>query len=512
MHDERINYILVGSFVLAMVAALVLSLALLTGRTGATDTYYTSYGDVTGLKYGSQVLYMGYPVGQVADIDPQAEAGGVRFRLALALDESFGEWRVPRDSVAQVRAEGLLAAISIDIRAGESGEPLRPGDSIRGVERRDVMAAVSDTANTLRDLTVNSVAPLVSNLNRYVSGVGEVLLTRGAPMVDNLGTLSEELARRAPEVIDELVATSRDIRGVSGRLERLLSEDNAGKLDAVVDNVLAASGDLAQATGAAREQLAVLLGDANLHRVEDTLERLRTAAGDAEQMGHGARAGVDALFAQENLEHVRGALAAADTAAASVRELVGPEQRALVQASVARVDRTTAELEGMVTETRVRVREVLGPDTVGRFDRALEHVATAAANFARLSANLDTRLDELLTRDMASKVRGALVNFADAAGNVATLSRDLAQSRAHLDRLLSTLASAAEENRPAVDASLRDLRYSLEVVAQYVDAVAGNLEGSTRNLLELTRRLKSNPGLLLRGGTPSSDADVGGGG
>jgi len=158
------------------------------------------------------------------------------------------------------------------------------------------------------------------------------------------------------------------------------------------------------------------------------------------------------------------------------------------------------------------VREVLGPDTVGRFDRALENVAVASANFARLSANLDTRLDELLTEQMAAKVRDALTNFAHAAGNVATLSGDLSRSRAHLDRLLVALARTAEENAPAVDAGLRDLRYTLEVVAQYVDAVAGNLEGTTRNLLELTRRLKANPGLLLRGGTPEPDPGAGTGG
>ena len=512
MHDERMNYVLVGSFVLAMVVGLVFALALLTGRTGATDTYYTTYEDVTGLKYGSQVLYMGFPVGQVEAIEPMTGEGGVSFRLALALDEAFSRWSVPRDSVAQVRAEGLLAAVAIDIRSGDSDEALRPGDTIRGATRRDIMAAMSETANTVRDLTVNSVAPLVRNLNRYVSGFGEVLLTHGTPLLGNLHTLSGELASRAPEVIDGFVATSTSLRNVSLRVERILSEENAGKVDGVMDNVLAASQDLAEATAGARGQLEALLADANLARVEDTLERLRTAAGDAEATGRSARAGVDALFSEPNLDHVRGALAAADAAAAGARDLVGPEQREQVTASVRSVRAATADLEALIAETRVRVREVLGPDTVGRFDRALENVATAAAHFARLSANLDDRLGDVLTEATAASVRDALGNFAAAAGNVATLSSDLRQSRAHLDRLLIALADTAEENRPAVDAGLRDLRYTLEVLAQYVDAVAANLEGTTRNLLELTRRLKSNPGLLLRGGAPEPEAGAGGGG
>ena len=58
MKSDRINYIIVGGFVILMLAGIVTSVAMLSGRTGATDTYYTSYEDVTGLKFGSQVLYM----------------------------------------------------------------------------------------------------------------------------------------------------------------------------------------------------------------------------------------------------------------------------------------------------------------------------------------------------------------------------------------------------------------------------------------------------------------------
>jgi phospholipid/cholesterol/gamma-HCH transport system substrate-binding protein len=43
------------------------------------------------------------------------------------------------------------------------------------------------------------------------------------------------------------------------------------------------------------------------------------------------------------------------------------------------------------------------------------------------------------------------------------------------------------------------------VVAQHIDAVAQNLEGTSRNMAEFSRRLKANPGLLLRGGRPETD-------
>ena len=102
MKNDSINYVLVGTFVVAMVAALLFAIALLTGRTGATDTYYTRYDDATGLKYGSEVLYMGFPVGQVEKIEPVVEGGKVLFELELSVTEKLRKWSVPADSVALI--------------------------------------------------------------------------------------------------------------------------------------------------------------------------------------------------------------------------------------------------------------------------------------------------------------------------------------------------------------------------------------------------------------------------
>ena len=55
MKNTRLNYVIVGSFVVGMVIALVVTVALLAGRTGATDTYYTTYDNVSGIKFGTQV-------------------------------------------------------------------------------------------------------------------------------------------------------------------------------------------------------------------------------------------------------------------------------------------------------------------------------------------------------------------------------------------------------------------------------------------------------------------------
>jgi len=500
--NDRINYVLVGGFVLAMVIALLVTVTALRGRTGPTDTYYTRFSDATGLKFGSQVLYMGYLVGQVEQVRPVIEAGAVAFELDLSIAKEFAGWNVPADSVAEARAAGLLAAVTVDIRAGSSAVPLRPGDHIVGRERRDVFGAMSETANAVRDLTVTSIKPLLENLNRYVSSVGGVLEQRGGPLLENLSTLSEELAGRAPVVIDDFLTTTRDLRAVSARLELLLSDENAGKLSDVVDNVLMASEDLSRLTSAARAEFELLVDAGLAARVQRVLASADAAAADLAGLSASARTGVDALFAGENVARVERSLVNLESASAGARELLGAQRREQVDATLGNAARAAAQLETLVAETRAQVRTLLGPDTLARFDRALANISAAGANVASLSAHLDARVGEVLTSEVAAKLRRALENFALAAANVATLTRGLEASRGTLDALLQSLHGAAADNRADVRAAVRDLRYSLATVTRHIDAVSQSLELSSRNLAEFSRRLMADPGLLLRGAPP----------
>ena len=336
MKSDRINYIVVGSFVLLMLAAVVVSVAMLAGRTGATDTYYTSYDDVTGLKFGSQVLYMGFPVGQVERISPELDNGSLVFRLELALTDRFKSWRVPDDSVAQMKSSGLLSAMAIDIRAGKSHTSLKPEDYIRGQPATDIFAAVSDTANAWKRLTETRLEPMLASLDDYINSVGHILVTDGGATLHNFNVFSKNLAERSPELIDQIVSLSGSLKLTSDNLGKVLSPENADKLDSVVDNFLAASVSLELMSGEARDDVHQLLGPKSQQRINAMVDNFSQAS-----------------------------------------------------ANVATVSQTLDE----------RVKEVLTPDTAEKVRHALDNVALAASNIAGLTSDLHStrkRLDKLL--------------------------------------------------------------------------------------------------------------------
>lgn len=284
MKNDRTNYIVVGSFVIVMLTGIIVTVAMLSGRTGGTDTYYTSYEDVTGLKFGSQVLYMGFPVGQVEKISPELENGSMVFRLELALTNRLKDWRVPSDSVAKMKSAGLLSAMAIDIRAGEQRTFLAPGDSIAGEPATDIFAAVSETANSLKRLTDTQLAPLVTNLRGYLDTFGQTLASDGSAMVHDLSTFSKTLADRGPELIDEVVSLSGSLKSTSDSLAQILSVENADKLDSVVDNVLRASVALALLSEEAREDVRVLLGPDSQNRINSMVDNFSRASASAAEV------------------------------------------------------------------------------------------------------------------------------------------------------------------------------------------------------------------------------------
>ena len=86
MRDDVRNYVIVGAFVLTMLAGLVLWIGLVSGRTGATDSYSIHWSNVTGLSDGAQIYYQGYPVGLIDEIKLLGDMRPTRFRVDVSVE------------------------------------------------------------------------------------------------------------------------------------------------------------------------------------------------------------------------------------------------------------------------------------------------------------------------------------------------------------------------------------------------------------------------------------------
>lgn len=227
MRDNKINYVIVGAFVIAMLAALLMTVLMLTGRTGAVDTYFVVFNNVAGVNRGTKVQFEGYPIGQVTNIEPFRENHELHFRIWATVEQG---WSIPTDSQAQIAASGLLSAVVVDVKAGKAATFLPPGSRIPSSEAGNLFAVMSSVANEVTDLSQNSLRPLLKNLNAQVTLVGDILRDTAPQLMANILAVSADLKDKTP-------AITKNVEEFSVGLNRILSDGNLKNIDASLSNV-----------------------------------------------------------------------------------------------------------------------------------------------------------------------------------------------------------------------------------------------------------------------------------
>lgn len=248
MRDDKQNYIVVGVFVVLMLVALILWIALLSGRTGPTDEYFIVYKNVMGVKTGVEILYEGFPVGHIEDISPEERDGRRFYRVDVSVKRG---WPIPEDSVAEIMAPGLLAASMIDIKGGASETLLEPGSEIEGEEAEAMLSAVNAVANEVLKAMEESVRPLLASLseeapgildnvdeftaqlNQTVERINTILnpdnVERVSQILENMDTATAEFSR----LTEGLGGTRQLVDGLVAKLDALLVKDT-GELDGAI--------------------------------------------------------------------------------------------------------------------------------------------------------------------------------------------------------------------------------------------------------------------------------------
>ncbi len=238
MNTARINYVAVGAFVAAMLVFGLIAIAMLSGRTGATDSYYAVYKNVTGVKFGTQILYEGYPIGQVEKVTPVAKNGAMLFQVDFDVQEG---WQIPDDSIARIGSSGLLSAITINIDAGTSPIAHKPGTMVAGREAADLFSVMSEMAGEVTDIAENDIRPLLATINRTaeafsltVGTVGTLVDEDGTRVVKTFAQLADDLNERMPRITENVDASAANFAGLTSdlaetraKLDKLLTVSEA---------------------------------------------------------------------------------------------------------------------------------------------------------------------------------------------------------------------------------------------------------------------------------------------
>lgn len=216
---------MVGGFVLTMFSVLLVWLAVLSGTTQLTTAYYIEFDNVIGLSPGGQILFEGYPVGEIENIVFTRRPERSVYRLNVTVRKG---WEIPEDSLAAMTQATLLSAVVIDIQAGASNQMLTPGDRIPSLGSTNIMTAMSSVATKLGNLTDTSLTPLLENLSGGT---------------DTLTTLSQD----APIILDNIKIFTKQLTTATTHLNRILDR-SGGHIETILGKAELASGNISTLT------------------------------------------------------------------------------------------------------------------------------------------------------------------------------------------------------------------------------------------------------------------------
>jgi phospholipid/cholesterol/gamma-HCH transport system substrate-binding protein len=261
--EEKVNFAIVGVFVLALGAALIAGVLWLSSGGAyrkAYDTYQTYMDEsVSGLSRDAPVRYRGVEVGRVRRM---ALAPGHVEQVQLTLEIERGT-PVKQDTVAVLRVQGLTGIAYVELSGGSQDAPALqagPGEAYPVIRSGPSLMVRLDSALTT----------LLNNLNHTSESVGALLDedNRRAfkqTLVD-LRILSRTLAARSAAIDSGMASAARALDNaarVSADLPRLLErmQKSADAFDRMSGEIARAGAGVSADVAGARTDLREATGE-----------------------------------------------------------------------------------------------------------------------------------------------------------------------------------------------------------------------------------------------------------
>lgn len=259
--DDKVNYALVGAFVLLLGTALVAAvLWLAAGTAGAKhyDAYQsTMHESVAGLNVDAPVKYLGVDVGKVREIaiDP-TDPGRVRLRFLIEQGTP-----IKADTQAVLKTQGLTGIAYIELSGGTAAAPpLRAG---AGEEMPSIASrpSLSTRLESVLTSVLTSMDRMSTNLNATFDADTRAALKQ---TLADTAALTHALAAQQATLQSGIADAARTARNAAQASDRLASAlDRIGKAADSVDR-------MARVVGAAGERV-----DRNLQEAAGGIQEIR---------------------------------------------------------------------------------------------------------------------------------------------------------------------------------------------------------------------------------------------
>jgi len=246
--ESKVNYTLVGAFVLILTIALIIFITWLSA--GLSTKRYKNFmvimnESVAGLGVNSPVKYNGVNVGTVKKIF-LTHKNPEQVRLVLQIEEHTP---ITEGTTATLNSQGLTGITYLALKGSDSNVnriPLLPGEKYPIIKSTPSLFLRLDT--TLRNLN-NNMKQITQDINEVLGGENPILFRK---ILNNLSITSHHLAAQSKRLDTILINTARSTRSFPSLMNTLTQQtlpstnQVLNNLSIMTDNLLELSDNLRQ--------------------------------------------------------------------------------------------------------------------------------------------------------------------------------------------------------------------------------------------------------------------------
>jgi phospholipid/cholesterol/gamma-HCH transport system substrate-binding protein len=219
--ETKANYLMIGGFVLGVLALAFVFVFWMSNLAGGGKRYYIVFdGSVAGLTTGSSVGFNGIKVGEVQSLQlDQADARKVQVLVSV-----HAETPVRENSHASMQSLGLTGGTGIQISAGTPDSPFLVATADNPIP---VIAADRGGGQGLFDAApavMNNANALLSRLNDLVAENQESI-HKTLTNVENVTTMLDQRKEDIAKTITDVQAAAQSFKELSGKLQVSLGDN-----------------------------------------------------------------------------------------------------------------------------------------------------------------------------------------------------------------------------------------------------------------------------------------------
>jgi phospholipid/cholesterol/gamma-HCH transport system substrate-binding protein len=176
---------------------------------------------------------------------------------------------------------------------------------------------------------------------------------------------------------------------------------------------------------------------------------------------------------------------------------LGRQLSALTDSIQSIIDETIAPALASLEHQIRTIEGLLG--TAGEESENKDRLAGAFENLQRLTGDLERAVDPEQIANILGSVEQLSVNLSRVSAELSERTGAVERAVNQYNALAADIRAVLERTSPPLERSLDDTQYLLQELSAALTPILSNVEEATRNLSALSRDLRDNPAVIIRG-------------